>query len=343
MNISKDNINGVKNLPGVNISSCIVPCTDEDNYPTHDSIYGKGGWREVRTIEERNAIPMERRKLGMAVYVTQLSKLYILKYALNDACWYEFNSIDVSDIINAAIDAGKIHVNIESCVSKGELEATLVDYTTHEEAEANHEAVKEELKKWVKEQKYLTEHQSLEGLATEEFVQESIGEAVSEIENNLMTINSDIQELKDGVEELNTFKGTTETKLGEIDSSIEKINEFISGEEGQEIEVATKASVDALDQREQEHYEELTGKYDSISGTYATKEELESLNTEFDTESSRLNSLIEQRPTATEVKTMIQNTSETFITRDYLRGFATESFVKDYIARVMDGTIKPGA
>ena len=84
MNISKENISGVKNLPGVNVTSCIVPCTAEDKYATHDSTYGKGGWREVDTIQERDAIPMERRKIGMAVRVNNENKTYILKYSTNN-------------------------------------------------------------------------------------------------------------------------------------------------------------------------------------------------------------------------------------------------------------------
>ena len=41
-------------LQGTKVISQIVPPTTEDTLPIHDSIYGKGGWREVATIEERN-------------------------------------------------------------------------------------------------------------------------------------------------------------------------------------------------------------------------------------------------------------------------------------------------
>lgn len=38
------------------MSAPIVPASLEDTYPTHDSTYGKGGYKEVATIEDRNNI-----------------------------------------------------------------------------------------------------------------------------------------------------------------------------------------------------------------------------------------------------------------------------------------------
>lgn len=56
-------------IKGTNIAAPIVPFTDEDIYATHDAKYGKGGWRTVQTIAERNAIPEDRLDQGMFVYV----------------------------------------------------------------------------------------------------------------------------------------------------------------------------------------------------------------------------------------------------------------------------------
>ncbi|MEO0075013.1 MAG: hypothetical protein ABIK31_02760 [candidate division WOR-3 bacterium] len=56
-------------LIGTNIVEQIVPLTPSDNYPTHLAIYGKGGWRTVNSIAERDAIPSERREEGMVVHV----------------------------------------------------------------------------------------------------------------------------------------------------------------------------------------------------------------------------------------------------------------------------------
>lgn len=340
MNISRDNINGVKNIPGTNVTSCIVPCTDEDNYATHDSTYGKGGWREVRTIEERNAIPLERRKLGMAVYVTQESKLYILKYAFNDACWYEFNSTNAADIINAAIDAGKINVDVASCVSHEELEQILVDYNNASVDESNLTLAKSELKDWVNDKGFLTQHQSLEGYATEAFVQESVADAVAEIEDELIIIKGDIDDLTGDITVLKDFKTTTEEKLDNIDSAIETINEFISGGSGEEIELATKASVDALALKEQEDYELLRDNISIIAETYATKEQLDNKCEVLNESINTLATTVAERPTLAEVNGLI--TDGNFVTESFLRGFATESFVKDYVARVHDGTVQPG-
>ena len=67
------------NISGTNVAAAIVPFTTEDTYPTHDAQYGKGGWREVDTIEERDAIPDKRKSIGMAVYVREEAALYILE------------------------------------------------------------------------------------------------------------------------------------------------------------------------------------------------------------------------------------------------------------------------
>ena len=65
-------------LPGLNVIDNIVPLTANDTYATHLSTYGKGGWREVDTIAQMNAITEERRSEGMAVFVNSERKLYIL-------------------------------------------------------------------------------------------------------------------------------------------------------------------------------------------------------------------------------------------------------------------------
>lgn len=65
-------------IPGLNITAPVVPSQDTDTYPSHRAIYGYGGWREVSTVADRDAIPELRREAGMAVYVTSEKKLYIL-------------------------------------------------------------------------------------------------------------------------------------------------------------------------------------------------------------------------------------------------------------------------
>jgi hypothetical protein len=57
-------------LKGTQVAAIVVPFTDADKYATHDAEYGKGGFRSVSTIEDRDAIPVERKTEGMIVRVT---------------------------------------------------------------------------------------------------------------------------------------------------------------------------------------------------------------------------------------------------------------------------------
>lgn len=68
------------NIKGVNIPSTIVPFSTDDTYATHDSIYGKGGFRSVRTLTDRDNIPLARRSVGMLAYVISED----ITYKLND-------------------------------------------------------------------------------------------------------------------------------------------------------------------------------------------------------------------------------------------------------------------
>lgn len=60
------------------------------NYPTHIDSMGKGGYVVVKNINQRDSITCLRRKYGMAVYVQNLNKLYILKDTLCVNTWQEF-------------------------------------------------------------------------------------------------------------------------------------------------------------------------------------------------------------------------------------------------------------
>lgn len=66
---------------GTNVASTVVPFTTLDSYPTHDARYGKGGYRSVSTIAERDSIPAPRRTVGMRVKVTADAN------ALNNTDW----------------------------------------------------------------------------------------------------------------------------------------------------------------------------------------------------------------------------------------------------------------
>mgnify|MGYP001521298484 CR=1 FL=1 len=60
-------------LKGTNIYAPIVPGTDEDKYPTHDSKHGKGGYKEVSTLEERDSLPEERLSL---IHISETTRPY---------------------------------------------------------------------------------------------------------------------------------------------------------------------------------------------------------------------------------------------------------------------------
>lgn len=57
-------------ISGTNVSAPVVPFDTADSYPTHDAAYGKGGFRSVATISDRDAIPATRKTVGMRVVVT---------------------------------------------------------------------------------------------------------------------------------------------------------------------------------------------------------------------------------------------------------------------------------
>lgn len=67
-------------IRGILVASQIIPSTDGTilEHATHLSQFGKGGWHEVSTTQERDAITNDRCEVGMSVYVTSEKKLYIL-------------------------------------------------------------------------------------------------------------------------------------------------------------------------------------------------------------------------------------------------------------------------
>lgn len=62
------------------------------NYPTHIDSMGRGGYIVAADTTERNNIPCLRRKYGMAVYVQNEQKLYILKSSTCANYWEQFSA-----------------------------------------------------------------------------------------------------------------------------------------------------------------------------------------------------------------------------------------------------------
>ena len=65
-------------LVGTRIIQPLVPNDSLDNYPTHKESYGEGGYKSVSDLTERDLIPVERQKIGMAVYIVEFNCIYIL-------------------------------------------------------------------------------------------------------------------------------------------------------------------------------------------------------------------------------------------------------------------------
>lgn len=83
---------GLATLSGygqVKVIGAVEPNDLTDKYPTHNEIYGKGGFRSVADVAGRNGITPARRSVGMLVYVIAEEKLYQLKGGVADANWAE--------------------------------------------------------------------------------------------------------------------------------------------------------------------------------------------------------------------------------------------------------------
>lgn len=69
------------------VTGFVAPTDDADTYPAHHETYGKGGYRSVDTVTDRDAIPAARRKAGMVVKVLANKMEYILGAGLGNGDW----------------------------------------------------------------------------------------------------------------------------------------------------------------------------------------------------------------------------------------------------------------
>lgn len=79
-------------LTGTNVSAPLAPQDSADTYPTHLAQYGKGGWRTVATIAERNAIPAARLEPGSVAYVEADKTPYLWQNNM----WNEFIALETA-------------------------------------------------------------------------------------------------------------------------------------------------------------------------------------------------------------------------------------------------------
>jgi len=71
----------------VPVTGFVAPTDSVDTYPSHSEEYGKGGYRSVDTVTDRDAIPAARRKAGMVVKVLANKMEYILGAGLGNGDW----------------------------------------------------------------------------------------------------------------------------------------------------------------------------------------------------------------------------------------------------------------
>lgn len=79
-------------LKGTVIASRIVPSDSLDTYATHDADYGRGGYRSVADLAERDSIPEPRRKVGMKVFVNDIGTEYQLVNGITNINWEVISS-----------------------------------------------------------------------------------------------------------------------------------------------------------------------------------------------------------------------------------------------------------
>ena len=80
-------------IQGINIAAPVVPYTTDDIYATHHAVYGKGGFRSVASLVDRNSIAKDRLEVGMIVNVLN-------QPVAGKTSWYELISISTGAITN---------------------------------------------------------------------------------------------------------------------------------------------------------------------------------------------------------------------------------------------------
>jgi len=78
----------MSSIRGTNVLAPVVPFDTTDAHASHEARYGKGGYRSVADIAERDAIPQLRRESGMLVCVLTDGKVW--KLGDNLTTWTEF-------------------------------------------------------------------------------------------------------------------------------------------------------------------------------------------------------------------------------------------------------------
>ena len=124
-------------MPG--IFGLLTPVDIRDTYAINDPKYQIGGFRDVQSINDRNAISEERRRAGMFCFVVDQNKLYILGPGLTNSDWeifdisqnlpasVSFEELRISNVSGVISDAGNLNdVNINNFSNISFTEASTV-------------------------------------------------------------------------------------------------------------------------------------------------------------------------------------------------------------------------
>lgn len=75
-------------IPGsVPVTGFVAPTSDSDTYASHSEEWGRGGYRSVYSITDRNDIPYQRRLEGMLVHVKKNGNTYRLDGGVQNINW----------------------------------------------------------------------------------------------------------------------------------------------------------------------------------------------------------------------------------------------------------------
>ena len=116
---------------GTNIIAPIVPGSTDDTFPTHIDLYGKGGYRAVSGLLDRDEIPEDRKSQGMMVQTYSDGKFWIYDEVVG---WFELpfragdSRIEANAIVyltgNQIISGNKSFVNFNDTNFYGRARAT---------------------------------------------------------------------------------------------------------------------------------------------------------------------------------------------------------------------------
>lgn len=85
---------------GTQVVSHIIPT---GNFPTHIANFGRGGYKTVSSIEERDAIPVNRLTTGSIVYVANIDTEYRATVNNDLVSWQEVkNGVDENTLTSVA-------------------------------------------------------------------------------------------------------------------------------------------------------------------------------------------------------------------------------------------------